>query len=207
MKYKLVENYRQCFCIKLKINQKSLPIYHIFFALKRCTYSGPWWWLGLFRPNSSSRPRKLFVSRGDEVTRFLRFSKPNFVRKTMCETIEKIALLSVFFKSILWIKKYFKVTLFALKMRYLNKQGQQASWKISKHPGEVITRWRSYTIWRYLNACDFEFFTKQMYQCQKIELVIKRSCKHALIAGLCLSIIGSNMVRTSGSVNENRVYW
>jgi hypothetical protein len=37
-------------------------------------------------------------------------------------------------------KKYFKETLFSLKMRYLNKQGQQASSKIWKHPDEVITR-------------------------------------------------------------------
>ncbi len=50
----------------------------------------------------------------------------------MCETIEKITLLSVyqiflvFFES----KKYFKGTLFSFKMQYLNKQGKQASSKI-----------------------------------------------------------------------------
>jgi len=36
-------------------------------------------------------------------------------------------------------------------MQYLNNQGQQASSKILKHPDEAITRWRSYTIWRYLH--------------------------------------------------------
>jgi hypothetical protein len=56
------------FFIKLKISQKSPYIYHTFFALKRCTYAGPRWWFGLFRPKSSSRPRKFFVSQGDEVT-------------------------------------------------------------------------------------------------------------------------------------------
>jgi hypothetical protein len=55
--------------MKLKISQKSLPTYHTsFFALKRCTYSGPRWWFGLFRQKSSSRSRKFFVSLGDEVT-------------------------------------------------------------------------------------------------------------------------------------------
>ncbi len=37
-------------------------------------------------------------------------------------------------------KKHFKGTFFSLKMRYLNKQGQQASLKNWKHPDEVITR-------------------------------------------------------------------
>jgi hypothetical protein len=71
----------------------------------------------------------------------------------MCETIEKITLLSVYFFIILWIKKYFKGTLFSLKMQYLNKQGQQAS---LKHPDEVITRWRSYTIWRVFKKCVYK---------------------------------------------------
>jgi hypothetical protein len=53
----------------------------------------------------------------------LRFSKPNFVRKTMCEIIEKIALVSVYFLVFYESKKYFKGTLFSLK-----------------HPDEVITR-------------------------------------------------------------------
>jgi hypothetical protein len=64
----------------------------------------------------------------------------------MCETIEKIALFSVYFFVFYESKKYFKGTLFSLKMRYLDKQGQQASSKISKHPDEVITRRRSYRI-------------------------------------------------------------
>ncbi len=55
------------------------------------------------------------LQKGDGVTRFLRFSKPNFVRKTMCETIEKITLLSVYFYSILWIKKIFEGDLVSLK--------------------------------------------------------------------------------------------
>ncbi len=55
----------------------------------------------------------------------------------MCETIEKIALLSVHFLVFYESKKYFKGTLFSLKMWYLNKQGQQATSKISKHPDEV----------------------------------------------------------------------
>jgi hypothetical protein len=57
----------------------------------------------------------------------------------MCETIEKITLLSVFlvfYES----KKYLKGTLFSLKIQYLNKQVQQASSKILKHPDEVLTR-------------------------------------------------------------------
>ena len=58
----------------------------------------------------------------------------------MCETIEKIALLSVYFLVFYESKQYFKGTLFSLKMQYLNKQGQQASSKILKHPDEVITR-------------------------------------------------------------------
>jgi hypothetical protein len=58
----------------------------------------------------------------------------------MCETIEKIAILSVNFLVFYKSKKYFKGTLFSLKMQYLNKQGQQASSKILKHPDEVITR-------------------------------------------------------------------
>jgi hypothetical protein len=48
----------------------------------------------------------------------------------------KVYIFKVFYES----KKYFKETLFSLKMRYLNKQGQQASSKIWKHPDEVITR-------------------------------------------------------------------
>ena len=58
----------------------------------------------------------------------------------MCETIEKITLLSVYFLVFYESKKYLKGTLFSLKMQYLNKQGQQASSKILKHPDEVITR-------------------------------------------------------------------
>jgi hypothetical protein len=42
----------------------------------------------------------------------------------------------VFYES----KKYLKGTLFSLKMQYLNKQEQQASSKILRHPDEVITR-------------------------------------------------------------------
>ncbi len=48
----------------------------------------------------------------------------------------KVYIFLVFYES----KKYFKGTLFSLKMRYLNKQGQQASSKSWKHPDEVITR-------------------------------------------------------------------
>jgi hypothetical protein len=48
----------------------------------------------------------------------------------------KVYIFLVFFES----KKYLKGTLFSLKMQYLNKQGQQASLKILKHPDEVITR-------------------------------------------------------------------
>jgi hypothetical protein len=48
----------------------------------------------------------------------------------MCETIEKITLLSVYFLVFYESKKYLKGTLFPLKMQYLNKQGQQASSKI-----------------------------------------------------------------------------
>jgi hypothetical protein len=58
----------------------------------------------------------------------------------MCETIGKIAILSVYFLVFYESKKYFKGTFFSLKMQYLNKQGQQASSKILKHPDEVITR-------------------------------------------------------------------
>jgi hypothetical protein len=54
----------------------------------------------------------------------------------MRETIEKITYFLVFYES----KKYLKGTLFSIKMQYLNKQGQQASSKILKHPDEVITR-------------------------------------------------------------------
>ncbi len=57
------------------------------------------------------------LQKGDGVTRFLRFSKPNFVRKTMCETIEKITLLSVYFLVFYESKKYLKGTLFSLKMQ------------------------------------------------------------------------------------------
>ena len=117
------------FCIKLEISKNSLPIYYTLFALKRCTYSGPRWWFGLFRSKLSSRPRKYIVSQGDEVTlpsvtpspfqlyrRVTELpdfwdsqnSKSNFFRKTMCETIEKIAILSVYFFSILWIKRIFE---------------------------------------------------------------------------------------------------
>ncbi len=69
----------------------------------------------------------------------------------MCETIEKITSLSVPYIFLYFMnkKKYLKGIWFSLKMQYLNKQGQQASSKILKHPDEVITRWRSYTIWRY----------------------------------------------------------
>ncbi len=56
----------------------------------------------------------------------------------------KVYIFLVFYDS----KKYFKGALFSLKMWYLIKQGQQASSKIWKYPDEVITRWRSYTIWR-----------------------------------------------------------
>jgi hypothetical protein len=48
----------------------------------------------------------------------------------------KVYIFLVFYES----KKYFKGTLFSLKMQYLNKQGQQASSKIWKHPDEVITK-------------------------------------------------------------------
>ena len=48
----------------------------------------------------------------------------------------KVYIFLVFYES----KKYFKGTLFSLKMQYLNKQGQQASSKSWKHPNEVITR-------------------------------------------------------------------
>jgi hypothetical protein len=48
----------------------------------------------------------------------------------------KVYIFLAFYES----KKYLKETLFSLKMRYLNKQGQQASSKIWKHPDEVITR-------------------------------------------------------------------
>jgi hypothetical protein len=58
----------------------------------------------------------------------------------MCETIEKVTLLSVYFLVFYESKKYLRGTLFSLKMQYLNKQGQQASSNISKHPDEVITR-------------------------------------------------------------------
>ncbi len=48
----------------------------------------------------------------------------------------KVYIFLVFYDS----KKYFKGTLFSLKMQNLNKQGQQASSKNLKHPDEVITR-------------------------------------------------------------------
>jgi hypothetical protein len=48
----------------------------------------------------------------------------------------KVYIFLLFYES----KKYFKGTLFSLKMQYLNKQGQQASSKSWKHPDEVITR-------------------------------------------------------------------
>ena len=48
----------------------------------------------------------------------------------------KVYIFLAFYES----KKYFKGTLFPLKMRYLNKQGQQASLKNWKHPDEVITK-------------------------------------------------------------------
>ncbi len=50
----------------------------------------------------------------------------------------KVYIFLVFYES--ESKKYFKWTLFSLKMQYLNKQGQQASSKMLKHPDEVITR-------------------------------------------------------------------
>ncbi len=120
-----------------------------FFALKRCTYLWPRWWFGLFRPKSSSSPWKFLVFQGDEVTRFLRFSKPNFVRKTTWDHWKNYHIKFIFFLVFYESKKYCKGTLFSLKMQYFNKQGQQASSKILKHPDEVITRWRSYKIWRY----------------------------------------------------------
>jgi hypothetical protein len=58
----------------------------------------------------------------------------------MCETIEKITLKEYIFLVFYESKKYFKGTFFSLKMQYLNKEGQQASSKILKHPDEVITR-------------------------------------------------------------------
>jgi hypothetical protein len=58
----------------------------------------------------------------------------------MCETIEKITLKEYIFLVFYESKKYFKGTLFSLKMQYLNKEGQQESSKILKHPDEVITR-------------------------------------------------------------------
>jgi hypothetical protein len=60
-------------------------------------------------------PPPLTLRKGDGVTRFLRFSKPNFIRITTCETIEKIALLSVYFFVFYESNKYFKGTLFSLK--------------------------------------------------------------------------------------------
>ncbi len=48
----------------------------------------------------------------------------------------KVYIFLVFCES----KKYFKGILFYLQMRYLNKEGQQASLKNWKHPDEVITR-------------------------------------------------------------------
>ena len=48
----------------------------------------------------------------------------------------KVYIFLLFYES----KKYFKGTLFSLKMRHLNKQGQQASSKYWKHPDEVLTR-------------------------------------------------------------------
>jgi hypothetical protein len=58
----------------------------------------------------------------------------------MCEAIEKITSLSVYFFAFYESKKYLKGTFFSFKMQYLNKQGQQASSKILKHPDKVITR-------------------------------------------------------------------
>jgi hypothetical protein len=55
-------------------------------------------------------------------------------------TIKKITLKDYIFLVFYESKKYFKETLFSLKMQYLNKEGQQASSKILKHPDEVITR-------------------------------------------------------------------
>jgi hypothetical protein len=42
-------------------------------------------------------PPPLTLRKGDRVTRFFRFSKPNLVRKTMCETIEKNCLIKCIF--------------------------------------------------------------------------------------------------------------
>jgi hypothetical protein len=58
----------------------------------------------------------------------------------MCDTIEKIKLLSKYFLVFYESNRYLKAALFSLKMQYLNKHGQQASSKILKHPDEVITR-------------------------------------------------------------------
>jgi hypothetical protein len=58
----------------------------------------------------------------------------------MCENLEKVTLLSVYFLIFYESKKYLRGTLFSLKLQYLNNQGQQASSKILKHPDEVITR-------------------------------------------------------------------
>jgi hypothetical protein len=57
----------------------------------------------------------------------------------MCETIEKITLLSVYPNFFVFYesKKYLKGTLLSLQMQYFNKQGQQTRSKILKHPDEV----------------------------------------------------------------------
>ncbi len=56
--------------------------------------------------------------------------------KPCVRPFKKVYIFLAFYES----KKYLKGTLFPLKMRYLNKQGQQASLKNWKHPDEVITR-------------------------------------------------------------------
>ena len=45
----------------------------------------------------------------------------------MCETIEKITLKEYIFLVFYESKKYFKGTLFSLRMQYPDKHGQQAS--------------------------------------------------------------------------------
>ncbi len=74
----------------------------------------------------------------------------------------------VFYES----KKYLKGTLFSLKKEYVNKQGQQDSSKILKHPDGVITRWRSYTIWRDFHY-DADLDPIIQIKDQNIEKVLK----------------------------------
>jgi hypothetical protein len=63
-------------------------------------------------------------------------SSEKLCARPLKKLLYKVYIFLVFYES----KKYFKGTLFSLKMQYLNKQGQQASSKNWKHPDEVITR-------------------------------------------------------------------